>query len=144
MEGEIPHLLSKKYQVTRNTAATVEVTTISPKYGIFARTYCHTARNMAAALEFTALHPEYKSTVEFTAIQLEIRHLWSKLLLTRIHVYCRIHCHTARNMPSADEFTALQARNTAAALEFSPLAARNTAAALEYCLITRNMTAALE
>jgi phage host-nuclease inhibitor protein Gam len=57
---------------------------------------CHGRRNTAAADEFTALQHEYASTVEFTALQLEIRHLWSKLL------------PYSRNTAAADEFTALQ------------------------------------
>lgn len=111
-----------KYQVTRNTAATVEVTTISPKYAICARTYCHTPRNGGCARIY-CLAPEYTSTVEFTAIQLEIRHLWSKFLpySSKYAICARILCLAARNTAAVLEFSALQARNTAAALEFSAL-----------------------
>ncbi len=101
------------------------------KYLVYCRIKYQVTRNTASSLEFTALQYEYASTVEFTAFQLEIRHLWSKLLpySTKYGDCARTYCLTPE-YTSTVEFTALK-------LEIRHLCRI-------YCLIARNTAAALE
>ncbi|MDP9738784.1 UNVERIFIED_ORG: hypothetical protein QFZ59_000614 [Bacillus sp. B2I3] len=114
------------------------------KYLVYCRIKYQVTRNTASSLEFTALQYEYASTVEFTAFQLEIRHLWSNLLSysTKYAIFARIYC-LAPEYTSTAEFTALHP-NTRLPSNSLPFSSKYAIFGRNYCLIARNTAASLE